>query len=399
MEKPKIPRFSSRFERDVSSNRLDSRLGELRFRGERILDLTESNPTIAGFRYDGKAVLDALSSAGSLEYEPTPRGLAEARKAVASYYAGMGAAVDADSVFLTASTSEAYSLVFKLLANPGDEILIPAPSYPLLEVLAPLDGVTPRAYLLSRRMDGGWSLDRESVRMAAGDSTAAIAAVSPNNPTGTYLKKDDLAFLNDFCGASRAALIVDEVFRDFPACEDPMRAPTSAFNGGALTFTLSGISKIAGLPQVKLGWIVVTGPEDSKSEAMSRLEFIADAYLSVSAAAQHSCRSFLEGRREIQGQILARLSENELILKSALGPGSMLRPAPREGGWYAVLDSVGALDDEETTMRWLSESRVLVHPGYYYGFEEDGIFVLSLLTRPDVFQEGLSRILTGMQKR
>ena len=263
--------------------------------GARILDLTLSNPTQAGFAYPDAEILAALAAPALLRYEPEPRGLPAARAAVAAYYAARGESVDADDVLITASTSESYALLMKLLAEPGDEILVPAPSYPLFDVLAALESVSLVRYPLEHAPGRGWRIGREALERALSPRTRAIVVVHPNNPTGSYVQADERAWLEALCARRGLPLIADEVFLDYgrgAACE-----ASFATTQGALAFALSGLSKLAGLPQLKLGWIALAGPGLLRREARDRLEFIADAYLSVGAPVQHAAASLL-GLRE-----------------------------------------------------------------------------------------------------
>ncbi len=368
--------------------------------GIEVLDLTESNPTCAGFSYDAVEILGALTQPQAMLYEPSPRGLPAARQAITNYYLQRNKTIHADSLFLTASTSEAYSHLFKLLADPGDEVLVPKPSYPLLDFLTALDSVQPIQYPITYNHQHGWRIDLDALHNLISTRTKAIVVVSPNNPTGSYLKANELAELNALCAKNNLALIVDEVFADYRYQARADQVETAVGNEGALTFVLSGLSKVVGLPQVKLGWIQVSGPASLVAEAGSRLEFIADTYLSVATPVQHAVERLLAQRQAIQQQIIARLDDNHRVLESQCAASPNCRVLIREGGWYAVLeiDGDGAqASDDDRVLQLLEQDNVFVHPGYFYDFDRDGILVLSLLTPPSIFQAGVSKILAHIR--
>jgi aspartate/methionine/tyrosine aminotransferase len=389
--------FSHRVPADHSKNRLSAAIDERRARGAPILDLTESNPTRCGFRQDESALLDALASPGALLYEPHPQGLAAARDAVAAYYAEIGSAVDPESLFLTTGTSEAYTQVFKLLADPGDEILVPTPGYPLLDVLTGLEAVRLVHYLLVYNQPGGWVIDRERLRASISTRTRAIVVVSPNNPTGSYLKRGELEECNSLCRDFGLALVVDEVFSDYGRSRDPARVRTATGNDGALTFTLNGFSKLVGLPQLKLGWIHVSGPRQLAGQAREHLAFVADAFLSVSAAVQHAAPAIFRQRVPVQAQINRRLEENGRALDECLSGLSCCRVLDREGGWYAIVRIADEISDEDMAVRLLQEEGVLVHPGYFYDFPAGSFLVLSLLPPTGAFREGAARLAARLR--
>ncbi len=390
--------FSSRFHFDLTPNLLMEAFQAKKTAGVEVLDLTESNPTRAGFNYDSAEILQALAQPQSMIYEPSPRGLLAARQAVVNYYRSKTQTITPDSLFLTASTSEAYGYLFKLLADPGDEVLVPRPSYPLLDFLTALDSVRPVQYPLSYSNEGGWKIDLEALQNLIGDRTKAVVVVSPNNPTGSYLKTNELAQLNALCIKHNLALIVDEVFSDYRYQNVADQIETAVGNDGALTFVLSGLSKIVGLPQVKLGWIQVSGPASLVAEAQSRLEFIADTYLSVAQAVQLAAERLLAQRQAMQKQIITRLNDNHRYLEAQCAALSNCRPLLREGGWYAVLEIDDTdIPDDERVQQLLEQDNVLAHPGYFYDFDRDGILVLSLLTPTVIFQAGVSKILARLR--
>jgi alanine-synthesizing transaminase len=376
-----MPMFSSRLSWDVSPNPLARLLAEKKAAGARVLDLTESNPTRAGISYNA-AILEALRSKEALRYNPSPRGLVSAREAVASYYAERGREVSPDRILLTASTSEAYAYLFKLLADPGDEILTPRPSYPLFEYLAALESVTVRQYPL--RYDGTWHVDFVELERAVSPRTRAIVVVNPNNPTGSFLKPDEFARLQSLALDRGIAILSDEVFWDYGF------VPTSRGEDRALTFTMSGLSKIAGLPQMKLGWIAAGG--EGADPAIERLELIADTYLSVASPVQLALPQLLALSGDVRAQIRARTRDNLDALQSALA-GSPVNVLNLEGGWSAVLQVPRIRSEQEWALHLLGESDVLVQPGYFFDFESEAFLVVSLLTPREVFDEGIRRII------
>jgi alanine-synthesizing transaminase len=382
--------FSRRVPESGSLNRLTRLIEERRSSGAPIIDLTESNPTRCGFQYDVEGIGRGLSLTASLLYEPHPQGLLVARRAIAGYYAESGVELSPDSFFLTSGTSEAYGLLFKLLADPGDEVLVPTPGYPLLEVLSGLDAIDQAHYPMDLVPGRGWRIDGEKLRACISTRTRAIVVVSPNNPTGSYLKRGELETITAICREHRLALIVDEVFSDYGRGTDPERCWTAAGNGGALTFTLNGFSKMVGLPQMKLGWIQVSGPEDLRAAAAERLAFVTDAYLTVATPVQHAAPTILRQRRRIQEQIRGRLEENGRTLTACLAD-ARCEILPREGGWYAVLSLPDGVSDEETAIAALKEG-VLVHPGYFYDFSSGSHLVMSLLPPLDAFRDGVARL-------
>ena len=379
--------FSSRLTWGQYPNRLAALLAEKQATGVHVLDLTESNPTRVALAYPQDEILGALSDANALNYRPSPRGLATARDAVAAYYRGRGIEISADNVLLTASTSEAYAYLFKLLANPGDEILSPRPSYPLFEFLAGLESVHIRQYSL--RYDGVWHIDFDALERAITPRTRGIVVVNPNNPTGSFLKRSELDRLDALAAGHNLAILSDEVFRDYAFLEDPERVSTLAGERRALTFSMSGLSKIAGLPQMKLGWIVVGGP--NREAALEALDLIADTYLSVSTPVQVALPRFLALSGGILQQIRERTASNLARLRAAIA-GSAATLLRAEGGWYAVLQVPRTRTEEEWAVKLLEECNVLVQPGYFSDFESEAFLVLSLLPEPATFIEGLKRL-------
>ncbi len=390
--------FSERSYWPMSLNPLISLLEKKRRTAEKIFDLTESNPTRAGFQYDTDVILDALNAPRSLIYEPSPQGLPETRRAIAGYYQDRGVPVNPDSLFLTASTSEAYTYLFKLLANPGDEILVPAPGYPLFEFLSQLESVKFHSYPSSYDPENGWQIDLEMLSATISTKTVAIVIVNPNNPTGVYLKEHEFDFINQLCIDHNLALIIDEVFWDYRTATHLKNISNGLNNPRALTFVLNGFSKLLGLPQLKLGWIHLSGPEELRSEARARLEIIADTYLSVSAPVQHAAEKLLYHRNAIQKQILSRIHINLSFLKTEISDAAGWNLLRREGGWYGVLQIPEHISDEEMAINLLEKENVLIHPGYFYDFPGDNCLVLSLLTAVDIFREGVIRMMKCRDK-
>ncbi len=374
----------------MAPNRLSEALAAHRAAGKPLLDLTVSNPTECGFEYDLSAILNALSNPAALSYEPNPRGLESARRAVAGYYADRKEDVSAEDIFLTTSTSEAYSYVFRTLCNPGDELLIPSPSYPLFDFLAEIQDVSLVRYPLL--YDHGWQIDFHALEQAITPRTRGIIVVHPNNPTGHFAKRAEIAKLNAICSGREMAIIADEVFLDFPLEEN--RPASFAANRGAPTFTLSGLSKISGLPQMKAAWLVVSGPQQWKSEAVARLEMIADTYLSVNAPVQLAIPIFLEQRHAFQEQVISRVRRNLAELDRQLAAQKASSRLTVEGGWCAVLRVPATRSDEDLAIELLAARGVNVHPGHFYEFASDGYLVVSLLTPERIFAEGTSRLLS-----
>jgi len=385
--------FSHRTQWNLAPNRFTEAQMKARESGGRILDLTISNPTQAGFTFDHATILGALNRAESLQYDPEPKGLLVARGAVADYYRERGEPVDPDSVILTTSTSEGYSYLFRLLCNPGDEVLVPKPSYPLFDFLADLDDVNLTPYLLL--YDHGWHVDLPSLQNAVTKRTRAVVVVHPNNPTGSYASAAERQVLNEFCAKHNLALIVDEVFLDYS--HDSQRQQSFAGNLEALTFVLSGLSKISGLPQMKLAWIAVSG-SDAES-ALARLEVIADTYLSVNAPMQHAAKTLLEQRRGLQPMLRQRVGENLAELDRQLAAQKACSRLEVEGGWCATVRVPAIQSDEDLAIDLLHETGILVHPGHFYDFPREGYWVVSLITPVQDFREGVRRLLERCSSR
>jgi len=384
--------FSTRLPAALAPNAITRARASLRARGITLIDLTETNPTAVGFTYPAD-LLASLAAADALRYAPDPLGIASAREAVAREYARSGSTISADHVMLTASTSEAYALLFKLLCNPDDEVLVPQPSYPLFESLTTLEAVRARPYRLDSH--GYWSIDRQSLIAAMTDRTRAILIVSPNNPTGSLLRRDDLEWLVEVAADRRIALISDEVFADYRL--RPMGFSSSCLGEPrALTFTLGGLSKSAGLPQVKLGWVVVSGPKDLAEEALERLAIIGDAYLSVSTPVQLAAPALIASGAAVRSQIQARLETNLACLDRLVAAHPSVSLLAPEGGWSVVLRVPATESEESLVLRLLNESHVAVHPGFFFDFDSEAYVVASLLPKPDEFETGIGKVLAAV---
>jgi aspartate/methionine/tyrosine aminotransferase len=374
----------------MAPNRLSEALAAHRAAGKPLLDLTVSNPTECGFEYDSAAIQDALRNPAALSYEPNPRGMESARRAVAGYYADRGEDVSTEDIFLTTSTSEAYSYVFRTLCDPGDELLVPSPSYPLFDFLADIQDVSLVRYPLL--YDHRWQIDFHALEQAITPRTRGVIVVHPNNPTGNFVKPAETAKLNAICSTRGMAIIADEVFLDFALDEN--RPASFAANRGAPTFTLSGLSKICGLPQMKAAWLIVGGPQEWKREALARLEVIVDTYLSVNAPVQLAIPGFLEQRHAFQKQVVERVRRNLAELDRQLAAQKGSSRLKVEGGWCAVLGVPATHSDEDLAIELLTTQGVSVYPGHFYEFPSDGYLVVSLLTPEKTFAEGTTHVLS-----
>ncbi len=384
--------FAHRTDWNLAPNRLSVALERHRAAGRELLDLTASNPTAVGIRYDGLSILKALVDLHALEYHPASRGMRRAREAVAEYYRERnGCAVDPEQIILTTSTSEAYSYVFRLLCEPGDEVLVPQPSYPLFDFLAGLQDVRLAPYELV--YDHGWQIDFHTLERALGPHTRAVLVVHPNNPSGSYVKTAEATALGELCAARDIALIVDEVFLDY--AHDGLVRPSFASSSRALTFTLSGLSKISGMPQMKLAWVITSGPDELQTPALARLDVIADTYLSMNAPVQLATPEFLRQRQSFQPELMNRIRANLAELDRLLSDQRVCCRLDIEGGWYAVLRVPVTRSDEQLAIELLEGKSVLVHPGHFYDFHSDGYLVVSLIAHTEEFAEGIRRVLAA----
>jgi alanine-synthesizing transaminase len=380
--------FSGRTSYSFSKNQLTLALDARRRNGLEILDLTESNPTRVGLLYPAAAILKALSTPRGLTYQPEPFGLLTAREAVAAYYRERGQEVASHQIALSASTSEAYSFLFKLLADPDDQMLIPQPSYPLFDFLARLNSVRPVQYPLV--YDGSWHLDRNALVSALEFRTRAIVVVSPNNPTGSRIEREDWDWLADLSRDRVLPLVWDEVFHDYPLGSDaPAFSPLGRPDVPA--FVLNGLSKTAGLPQLKLAWTVVTGDEKFREMALQRLEIVADTFLSVSTPVQEALPELLALRFPIQEEIRRRLVGNLTALHQILD-GSPAEILPMQAGWYGLIRLPRVKSEDDWVLELLQQKATLIHPGYFYDFQDEPYGVVSLLPEPQVFEQGISRL-------
>lgn len=391
--------FSSRTDWNLTPNALSILLETKRRAGEHILDLTESNPMHCGFSHD-PALLRSLAFTQSYTYEPDPRGLISARRAIADFYSGKGFSINPDNIFLTASTSEAYSYLFRLLCDPGHSVLVPKPSYPLFDYLCRLNDVEATFYRL--RYNDGWYVDFDSLQDALNPSTQAILLVYPNNPTGSFIKRNEREKLLAIARQHELAVIADEVFGEFPLVGTGDQCGSFAAEESNLVFTLNGISKMLGLPQMKLAWITISGSAGEVGDAAGRLEIISDTYLSVGTPVQQALPELLLKGQEVTKQIARRLEKNFDTLRShtAEGPISLF---VSDGGWNAILRLPNIFSDDAWAARMLKQSNVFVHPGHFFEIEQDSCIVVSLLPEEGEFSEGLSRlhqcVQAGIQER
>ena len=383
--------FSSRTPGDITRNRLADTLAAARAGGQTILDLTESNPTRAGFEYPDH-LLRPLADSRGLTYAPAPLGLPDARAAVARDFARRGLSVTPERIALTASTSEAYGCLFKLLADAGDEVLVPRPSYPLFDHLARLELVTARPYDLDP--DGGWRIDFDSLENALTPRTRAILLVSPNNPTGSFVTADELERIAALCANRELALIADEVFADYELTPGARASAGRVLERrDVLAFSLGGLSKTVGLPQVKLAWIAAAGPADLVDAALERLELVLDTYLSVSTPVQAAAAELLDRGAIVREQIAGRVAANYRLLWEHVRAVPACRALTSEGGWYTVLEVPSFESEEALVVDLLRKDGVLAHPGYFFDFPRESYLVVSLLAAEAQFAEGIDRVL------
>jgi hypothetical protein len=389
--------FSSRTPAELTSNKLTQIAEEKLLKKEEILDLTQSNPTSAEISYPEEEILSALTDPKALIYKPDPKGLITARQAVVDYYQQKKINLNVENIFLTASTSEAYTLLFKLLMEPGDSVLVPIPSYPLFEHLAKIECVNPISYPLY--FDGDWHIDFAILATACQKNTRAIIIVNPNNPTGSFISKQDLKILINFCKENNLALISDEVFCDYIHHKNSEKVTSIAAINEILTFSLNGLSKSAGLPQLKLGWIAINGQGEVFKRALSKLEFITDLFLSVSSPVQHALPKLLELSKEIQKQILDRVLSNYAYLKTQMHSGSVCNLLPLEAGWYVILRVPKITSEESLTIELLQKDNIIVHPGYFFDLQMEGYLVISLIVKQSAFQFAIQKLLSRIHSQ
>ncbi len=376
-------------------NALAVALERRRAAGLPLIDLVESNPTRVGLGLPFERLREALAAPGIERYEPHPQGIASAREAVARDYAARGAVVDPGSIVLTASTSEAYAFLFKLLCDPGDRVLTPCPGYPLFDFIGRLERISVAGYAL-RSDAGAWRIDLPSVEAAMrapGPPVRLLVVVNPGNPTGAFVTRAEREALESLCARHDVAIVADEVFSDYAFAPDAERVGTfAAGSPAALTFVLSGLSKVLAAPQLKLGWIRIGGPPDAAEEARARLEIVADTFLSVSTPVQLAAPRLLAARDEVQGPVRARLARNAAALRERLR-GTPVSALAIEGGWYAVLRVPRLFSDEAWTVALVDEEGVHAQPGGFFDFAEPGHLVVSLLPTPAAFDDGIARLV------
>jgi len=377
----------------VRTSRFADALASHRQAGTRLLDLTISNPTAANLIYPHGEIANVLGCLRQFDYQPDPAGSFKARQAIAGMYGANGIAVAAEHILLTASTSEAYAHLFKLLCDPGDEILVPLPSYPLFEFLAALEGVRTVPYWL--RYDGNWHVDLASVESAINGRTRAIVVVNPNNPTGSFLKREEAAALVELARRKNLPVISDEVFTNFALSAAHDRVQSFADRSETLVFSLNGLSKSCGMPQMKLGWIVISGPDEAARQSRERLEFILDTYLSPSTPVQSALPSLLAIGQGVRQQIQERTRRNYEALKHILA-GAPANALHTEAGWSAIVQIPRTRSEEEWILTLLDQQNVVTQRGYFFDMPNEAYLVLSLLTDPEVFDEGVKRIIGSL---
>jgi alanine-synthesizing transaminase len=384
-----VSRFSARTGWDVRESSYAAAVREARTNERRPCDLTVSNPTRCGFDFNPDVLLRPLADPRALLYDPDPRGMASAREAVVRYYAGHRAVVPPDDLVLTTSTSEGYSFLFRLLCDPGDEVLVAQPSYPLFDFLATLDDVRLRPYPLF--YDHGWWIDFDRLEAAIGPRTRAVLVVHPNNPTGHWTGQSERERLEELCVRHGLALIVDEVFLDYPLdASAPLPRTFAKGPHPVLTFVLSGLSKIAGLPQMKAAWLLALGPDAARASALARLEIIADTFLSMNAPVQLAIPSWLAGREAMQSQILDRARANlAALVREAAASHGALQALEADAGWSAVLSLASCVGEASCAEQLVRERGVILHPGAFYGMPETQRFVVSLIVPPEEFARGI----------
>lgn len=395
--------FSSRLNWSSATNRLSRALAERREAGDAIFDLTGSNPTRVDLEYPVDALADALRAGATAPYVADPRGLLSARNVLAAALSTTSDEVDPDDLFLLASTSEAYSYLFKLLGDPGDQIVIARPSYPLLEHIAALEGLRLRHYSLNlsmlrdaKRRRARWTLDVPDVAAAFGERSRAVVVVNPNNPTGNYVTPGEVHELAELCAAKQIPLISDEVFIDYCISDAQPRSLGTLRDG--LVFTLGGLSKMVGLPHYKLGWIRVAGGTQAKAAAKSALDLIADSFLSANTPVQVALPEILAAGEDVRAQISSRTRRNLAVLRAALEAFASVELLEPEGGWSAVIRVPHLESDEEVVLQLLSRG-VLVQPGFFYDFDREGFLVVSLLGRPSEFDTGVEVLKLYLDER
>lgn len=383
--------FSNRLNKNIEENKVSKLLKSKKSNGIKVLDLTESNPTNSEFKYNINNILKFISNPNSEKYFPSPKGLETARIAVLKYYKDKNINLDIENIFLTSSTSEAYSYIFKLLTNPFDEILIPRPSYPLFSFILELESLHSKYYDLIYSNNNVWEIDYGNIESQITNKTKAIIIVNPNNPTGNYIKRNELDNIINICKENNIAIISDEVFIDYTINSNEINSITKV--NDVLTFTLSGLSKICGLPQMKLSWFVLNGEKEICEEAKAKLEIITDTFLTVGTPIQLAAQDILRERNIIQQQIKKRINKNYEFLEKRISNSKFFELLFTEGGWYSIFKLKEKINEEEYVFKLLEKKDVYIYPGYYFDFCDDGFIVVSLLTPENIFNEGVDRIL------
>jgi hypothetical protein len=383
--------FSRRTEWHREPNRLTEALAGRRNLGLPVADLTLSNPTECGLSYPAEQILTALAAPDSLHYSPDPKGLLSAREAVARFYGDRRVSVEPEHVFITSGSSESYSHLFRILCNPGDAVLVPAPSYPLFDYLAQINDLRTESYGLM--YDHGWRCDPGALRQAITASTRAIILINPHNPTGMFLKQKDFGEIQGIAADRGLSLIVDEVFSAYGIGDDSGRVATTAGVSRCLTFTLNGLSKLCALPQMKLGWIVVGGPDEMVRESIGRLEIVSDTFLSANTPVQQALPGLFRAGEGVRAQIIERCGANREFLASTLSRGSVCSLLDSEGGWNAILRVPTTKSEEAWALELLERAGVYVYPGYFFDFTSDGYLVVSLLPEPAEFRRSVGALL------
>lgn len=387
--------FAKRTDWQLSSNIISQTYARYKQKYDDVINLAESNPTRCSFRYPQSKLLTPFKDGNNLKYDPVSKGLLSARKAVCQYYLERKIKIDPEQIFLTSSTSEGYSFLFQLLANPGDAVLFPYPSYPLFEFLVELNTLQMFSYPLV--YEGEWKLDQRRFDHMLSPVFRAITLVNPNNPTGSILKGKDIQIIKKECARLEIPIICDEVFLDYKF-EEANDYLSLAGNKQNLTFVLGGLSKALGLPQMKLSWIIVNGPKTQVSEAIRRMEVIADTYLSVNTPVQNALPQWMDLLPDIQGKILKRVKDNRRWLAQQLADDENIELLQADGGWYGVLKLKKNWDEEKIVLTLLKKDHVFVHPGYFFDFEHEGYLVVSLLLPLKQFQAGMKRIMNRLQR-
>ena len=388
-------KFSKRTNWNFTPNQISQTLDRLKKDKIDFIDLTESNPTQCQFNYLNKKLLKNFQNKENLSYDPCAQGLKEAREAISCFYAKRKLCVNPEHILLTSSTSEAYSYLFRLLADQDDQILFPRPSYPLFQFLTEINDVTMSQYSLVYGQS--WSINFKELCKNIKENTRGVVLVNPNNPTGSYVSIDEIDRLNKICIEKNIPIISDEVFHDFNF-DDFLEKTSLIGNHKVLTFVLGGLSKSLGLPQMKLSWIVVNGPTKDVENAILRLDMLMDTFLSVNYPVQRSLSDWLSNSEEIEQEIKLRIRKNREFLQNQLKSVKGCELLQADGGWSATISLLSSRSEEDWVMKLLNSYHVLVYPGYFFDFQNEGKFVISLLPYPDIFSEGIQRVLSRIEQ-